>query len=133
MAEHAWIPKTESGDLEVEREEWPSFVESFSRQHAGWHVRVEKLTPIGRLVQIEEQPLKSVIFDRADEAQRVTIIVGNRDRNFIQSVSAPARIVLKRSAAGAHQGVDLASADGSITRIRFRAAVLPETLDGIAA
>src|SRR5438552_6811798 len=41
------------------------------------------------------------------------------------------KVVFQRDLRGAHKGLEITSADGARTSVRFRIAALPETLDGV--
>ena len=47
-------------------------------------------------------------------------------------VEAPTRVYLLADAQGAHEGLAIETGEGTTTRLRFRAAALPEMVDGIA-
>jgi hypothetical protein len=47
-------------------------------------------------------------------------------------IDAPASLRVDETADGVARGLEIVDDDGECTRIRFRAAALPETLDGIA-
>jgi hypothetical protein len=49
----------------------------------------------------------------------------------IYSVLNPLHLTFKRDKSGAHQGLDISSANGSVTALRFRAAAHPESLDEV--
>lgn len=48
-------------------------------------------------------------------------------------IEAVTRIFLQRTGDGADAALELESADGTKTILRFRASALPETVDGIVA
>lgn len=126
-------PQTEA-ERDVPHEEWREFLDSFSRQHLDWLVTVELVTGTGRLVAIEERPLQGISFDRADDKERAYIQVGGTpDEHFTHIVDTPTSLRFEQTQTGAHEGVEITSADGTITVVRFRSAMRPEALDGIAA
>jgi hypothetical protein len=49
------------------------------------------------------------------------------------TIDRPTRVMFQQSQAGEHQGLEITSADGTTTVVRFRTAMKPEALDGIAA
>jgi hypothetical protein len=120
-------------DVEIEPHEWISFLDGFSRQHEGWLATIEVATPAGKLTEVVNRRLKGVSIDHADGKQRAYVEVGNApDECLSHVVDSPTRIRFKRTMMGAHQGLEITSADGSTTIVRFRSAMLPEMLDGIA-
>jgi hypothetical protein len=123
-----------TGDVDVEPREWVSFLDGFSRQHEGWLASIEVATPGGKLTEVVNRRLRGVSIDHADGTQRAYVEVdGTPDGCLTHVVDGPTRIRFKRTRAGAHQGLEIESADGNKTIVRFRSAMLPETLDGIAS
>ena len=129
-----WTLQEKGGDVEIDPHEWISFLDSFSRQHEGWLASIEVATPAGKLTEAVNQRLRGVSIDHADGKQRAYVEVGDTpDACLTHVVYGPTRIRFKRTRTGAHQGLEIVSADGSTTIVRFRSAMLPEMLDGIAS
>ena len=53
-----WSSERKSGDVEIEPEEWISFLDGFSRQHEGWLATIEVATAGGKLTEVVNQRLK---------------------------------------------------------------------------
>jgi hypothetical protein len=129
-----WNSETKTGDVEVEPVEWISFLDGFSRQHEGWLATIEVATAGGKLTEVVNRRLRGVSIDHPDGHQRAYVEVGDTpDKTLTHTVEGPTRIRFRRTLAGAHEGLEIESADGSRTIVRFRSAMLPETLDGIAS
>ncbi len=129
-----WGIESRTGDAEVEPKEWISFLDSFSRQHEGWLASIEVAMPGGKLTEVVNRPLRGVSIDHADGKQRAYVEVGDTpDQCLTHVIESPRRIIFKRTWAGAHEGLELESANGSTTIIRFRCAMLPEMIDDIAS
>jgi hypothetical protein len=125
---------TEIEDVEIEPREWIVFLDGFSRQHEGWLASIVVATADGKLTEVVNRRLKGVSIDHADGKQRAYVEVGDTpDECLTHVVDSPTRIRFKRTRMGAHQGLEIVSADGSTTIVRFRSAMLPEMLDGIAS
>jgi hypothetical protein len=125
------------GELEVSPDEWDRFLETFVNQHAGWLVNVFTC-PGGKKceksTQVIGRPLEHITVDWNDLRHEVQISVAGFDKEIvIHRVPEPKRLVLKEDSAGAHEGLDIFSADGTVTSLRFRVPAHPETLDGIQA
>lgn len=121
-------------DVDIEPGEWISFLDGFSRQHEGWLATVEVATAGGTLTEVVNRRLRGVSIDHADGHQRAYVEMGDTpDEALTHTVESPMRIRFRRTQAGAHEGLEIESADGSRTIVRFRSAMLPETLDGIAS
>jgi hypothetical protein len=123
------------GDFEVPVGDWERFLETFTNQHQCWLVNVFT-TPAGKryekFPQIIGRPLTRVCIDRKRSRPEVQISVVGSDIEPYR-VPDPARIVFKQDSEGAHEGLDVTSADGSATSVRFRVSARPETLDGVLA
>lgn len=129
-----WKSEDRTGDEEVESKAWISFLDGFSRQHEGWLASIEVATPGGKLTEIVNRRLRGVSIDHPDGKRRAYVEVGDTsDQCLVHVVENPRRIIFKRTPAGAHEGLEIDSADGSTTSVRFRSAMLPEMLDGIAS
>jgi len=119
---------------EIPRDEWREFFDGFSRRHEGWLVTVEVLgSDIGAQVEAHELPLVGVTAETHGERQdEIAIIVGDSSQAHVtRSISDPAHVRLKRSAAGADEALEIESASGTVTLVRFRSIMPPEMVDGI--
>jgi hypothetical protein len=102
---------------EIPRQDWAQFLASFGRRHRSWLATVEEWPheAPGRTRTVD-QPLESL----GAEDGAIAIRLGNGE---VLRVDVTAR--------GEELGLDLDTARG-VTRLRFRAAALPEELDGVA-
>jgi Family of unknown function (DUF5335) len=121
-------------DREIPREQWRSFLDSFSRRHDGWLATVEIVRP-GGAVDIEalDKPLMGVSAERRPGGEEaLSILLGGRaDDHVAHIVHAPVRLHIAETAEGADESLDIDTAGGGTTRLRFRTTRLPETLDGL--
>jgi hypothetical protein len=121
---------------EIPRDEWLTFFDAFSRQHEGWLATVQVLgEEIGAQTEANELPLVGVTADLKDgEDDTVAIIMGEAAEDHItHTVTRPAHVRLEQAEGGADEALEVESADGTRTLLRFRSAVLPEMVDGIVA
>ena len=120
---------------EIPEAQWQEFLAQFSRGHRAWLATVDRVHA-GAPGHIEavERPLGSVTT--AVSARRVVGIEirFQEDAHAREPIriDAPARVRVDETAEGAARGLEIHDEDGECTRIRFRAAPLPEALDGIA-
>jgi hypothetical protein len=116
---------------EIERPEWRTFLDSFSRQHEGWLVTVEEV-PGGEgstCVEARDLPLQGISLD-GDGA--ISVAVGDGPGNHLtHTVAHPTRVIVEQTDAGADQALRINRDRDEATRIRFRSAVRPEEVDGI--
>jgi hypothetical protein len=119
-------------EIEVPRNEWLPFLDSFSRQHLHWMGTIEATTSEGRVALVEGRPFVGISADHAGESGCIYIQMGESVADeMTHIVQAPRRIVFQQTPAGEHRGLKIVSADGRITFLRFRSRVRPEMLDGI--
>jgi hypothetical protein len=120
---------------EIPPPQWPDFLEQFSRGHRAWLATVDRVQPGAHgHVEAVERPLGSVTPDVS--ARRVVGIEirfqeDSQARQPIR-IDAPARLRVDETEEGTARGLEIQDAAGECTRIRFRAAPLPEMLDGVA-
>lgn len=114
---------------EIPKDSWDSFLESFSRQHELWRAALSIVDPsVDAQAEICELPLLRIARKGGD----ICITLRTAERHETTQVAArPARMLLEETEEGAHKSLQIESADGIRTILSFRAAVLPETLDGI--
>jgi len=110
---------------EIPRREWPQFLASFGRRHRSWLATIEEW-PRGapERTRAVDRPLESL----GAEDGAIAIHLGGGE---VLRVEAPRALRVDVTARGEELGLDLDTARGT-TRLRFRAAALPEELDGIA-
>ena len=110
----------EQKDREITRGEWASVLALIARQHRDALIRLEVATPAGRVVEVEARRLKDLSVDSAGNEQRIYVQVGNAgEGDLTYTVEDPTRLVLQR------EGIEIVSADGKVTSVRFRQAIGP--------
>ena len=120
---------------EIPESEWQDFLAQFSRGHRAWLATVDRVhvSAPGQLAAIE-RPLSSVIPEIS--ARRVVgIEIRFQEDSHAREplrIDAPIRLRVDETAEGAARGLEIQDVNGERTWIRFRAAPLPEALDGIA-
>ncbi|HEY3132731.1 MAG TPA: DUF5335 family protein [Acidobacteriota bacterium] len=127
---------------EIPRDQWSVFFDSFSQKHAGWLVTLEIGAPgqkigspqRGAQVEAREVSLQAIAADLKGAGEdKITITTGkDRGERLTHIISSPLRIVLETTNEGADKALQIQSARGDVTFVRFRSAVLPEIVDGIA-
>lgn len=121
---------------QIPKSEWPEFLNRFSGQHEGWLVTLEVLSQdLG--AQIEERGLAlKGLSDEWDESEgnTIMIMIGNEpDDHVTHAITNPTEVSLEQTDEGADVALSIKSADGTTALLSFRAAVLPETVDSVAA
>ncbi len=120
---------------EIPTDQWRSFLDQFSRDHRAWLATIECVGH-GTATSIEafERPLASVVPQMAgSRVARIDIRFqqDSHEREPIH-VDAPTSIRVDETSQGVARGLEILDDDGVSTRVRFRVAPRPETLDGIA-
>lgn len=121
---------------EIPRDEWSTFFDAFSRSHEGWLATVEVLgRDIGAQVEANDLPLVGVTAElKGGETDTVSIIMGEATGDHItHTVTRPTHVRVEQTESGAVEALQVESAEGSRTLLRFRSAVLPEMVDGIVS
>jgi uncharacterized protein DUF5335 len=119
---------------EIPRDQWVSFFDGFSQQHQGWLASIEVTTKgSGSLIEANDLPLDSIVTNlkHGDQDTISIILAKGQDEYLTHNISNTKRVWLEKTSAGADAGLQLESADGSKTRLRFRTPATPETLDGV--
>lgn len=121
-----------TGNVEMAPEEWLDFFNSFSRQHDGWLASMELTRGTERKTELRDQPLAGISADHVSERDEIYLSFERADGGHLtHPVRNPMKVVFRRGLDGAHAGIDITSADGTLTSVRFRIAAKPETLDGV--
>jgi len=120
-------------DVKVPQSEWREFLEAFTQRHRGWLVRMEiHDRETGEDVGSRYMHLSSVELDTEDSVNpRINITVNNEHKLFKHVLFRPSRLTLQLSPNGADESLNIESLHTSTT-IRFRAAVLPDVVNGVA-
>lgn len=120
---------------EITRSEWPSFFNKFSRAHEGWLATLEILGPeIGAQVEERELAFEGITNESDDELHGRTIMImsgGKADDHVTHTISRPTAVSLEQTDEGADAALAIKSEDGVTALLRFRSAVLPETVDSM--
>lgn len=119
--------------VDIPREAWAQRLNEFTAIHEGWLVSLDVLArEIGAQPEVDNRPLLGVSADRVDHDDTITISVArSAGEPLTHVIHAATRIYLERTHDGADAALQIESADGTRTILRFRAAVLPETVDGV--
>ena len=118
--------------VEIPRPAWTSTLDNFSEIHEGWLVSLDVLGPaIGAQPEVSNLPLLGVTAERGADAA-ITISAGRSPSEHVtHTIHAPSRVYLERREDGADVALEIESADGTRSILRFRTTALPETVDGI--
>ena len=120
-------------DVTIPPEEWMEFLEAFSERHRRWLVRIEiHDVETEEDVGSEYMPLHGIELDMEDSANpRINVTIDSDHKLIKHVLFRPSHLILHLSAGGADESLHIQSLNTSTT-IRFRAAVLPDVVDGVA-
>lgn len=116
----------------VPPEQWPEFLESFSRRHRAWLATVDQSgETIGR-ESAGQALLGSVTAMRDGRRVSAVEIAFVGDGHVPLRVENPTAIRVDQTREGAERGLEIVDDHGVCTRVGFRASATPEMLDGLA-
>jgi hypothetical protein len=118
---------------EIPRSEWRDFFDAFSKRHHGWLVSVEIMgADIGAQTEARDLPLQGITWDPHGGA--LSILLGEGRTNHVTHlITAPMDVKVQLTEEGGDETVQIQAQDGVTTLVRFRSAMLPEMVDGIAS
>ena len=119
---------------EIPKDEWPKFIDNFSRKHEGWLVTLEMIgAEFGAQVQERELTLQGIVHEW-DEIQgnQIVIMIGEkRDDHITHRIGSPTQVSLEQTDGEADVALAIKSADGVMALLRFLSPLLPEMSDGL--
>jgi hypothetical protein len=119
---------------EIPRDEWTTFLDTFSRQHEGWLATLEVFaTDIGAQQEARDLPLVGITPTSKDsKPETIAISLGKTpDDHVTHTVTGPTRVWLEQTSEGANAALEIESADNVKTLLRFRSALPAAMVDGV--
>ena len=112
--------------ISIPRSDWGSRLDELSRMHEGWLASLAIMARAnGELVEFRQMPLVGVT---AEPSGRITIAVAEATGEHVtHTILCPSQVLLETTEAGANAALEIDSADGRKTILRFRRTALPET------
>ena len=104
---------------EIPTHDWPSFLDRVGREHHAWVATVSR----GGKVEAQDEPLDSL-----SAADGIDIHIGSKAIH----VDQPRALHVEETSHGAVQALEVEDAVGERVTLRFRVAVAPGALDGLA-
>lgn len=119
---------------QISRNEWPLFLDGFSRRHEGWLVTLEVFSPeIGDQIEERELALEGITAELAgDEKDRIEIMIGVKpDDHMTHTIANPTEVSLEQTDEGADEVLAIKGGDAATTLLRICSAVRAEMVDGV--
>jgi hypothetical protein len=117
---------------EIPRNEWPVFLDNFTRRYEGWLADVEVFgLEIGSQMEEEELPFEGITAELGDgKPDRIEIMLGGKpDDHITHTITAPSQVSVEQDDDGADSALAIKAPDGTTTLLRFRAVMLPGVVD----
>ena len=105
---------------EIDRDEWPTFLDRFSRTHKDWlvSVAIENGVPDEPLDQaLKNMPLKDLFLDQAEDQTKLVVIVG--DAEIPYDIINPRTIVYEQMAPNNEKRLRIEAGLGYATLVEF--------------
>jgi len=116
---------------DVPRDQWPDFLEGFSRRHRARLTTVDQSANVIRGGSAEA-PLGAVTVTHQGRDVSAIEIAFTGDGHIPLRVEHPRILRVSQAGDGAETGLEIVDDQGVSTRVGFRATVRPEMLDGMA-
>src|SRR5216684_1042688 len=103
---------------DIPKTDWRTELDSFSRQHEGWIVRVTVTGPDGRTrTEATDVPLQGVSAD-SPKTDGVAVMVGRGPSDHVtHEISHPVRIAIDLTEDGAERALSIRGGDGTTTTV----------------
>jgi len=108
---------------EIERDQWGTFFDQFSRTHKGWPVTIEVLGDLGAQIEARALPFEGITSESDGENWRFELIAGYKPGDHVShSIDQPVRVWLSTLGELDSEALEVECADGQKILIRFSTA-----------
>jgi Family of unknown function (DUF5335) len=107
--------------IEIPREQWIRFFDSFSKDHEGWIVTLEVLgSDIGDQEEVSGLPLVGISADLKARENRIDLMVGGKPAVDVEHfIEKPKHIWIKEPGIPGDEVIEVESEDGIKTLLNF--------------
>ena len=117
----------------IDRSEWTSFVDAFSRRHDGWLVSVAvEEAPAARRYVAHDVPLRGVVAELDEDIGSMMVFTGDVAPHSTHFVGHAAGLEVEETGEGADAALTITDESGMRTIVELRSPMRPELVDGIA-
>ena len=121
-------------EVEIDKKDWMSFLDDFSRLRVGYPVRIIVKDEAGARVEVEKAKFQGISIDRVTSKARVYVETGGEpDNDVTHTVQRPTRILVKRDESRAEEIIEVVDEDGATTLVELRPVNRSEKQDESAA
>jgi hypothetical protein len=118
----------------IPRDQWREELDSFSRRHEGWIVRVAVTEPGGRSrFEARDIRLRGVAAELTHTPAIVVMVGDHPDAQMAHQVTNPQGLEFEQTETGTISALVVRSGDGTETAVEFRSPMRPEDVDGLPA
>ncbi|HEY8458733.1 MAG TPA: DUF5335 family protein [Blastocatellia bacterium] len=115
---------SKAGSGEIERSQWASFFNEFSKRNQLRATRMEVFGDFGAQEEERNLPLNGIsVEETGHDAPRIEIMLGgvspDDDRHLTHTIRRAARVFSKISAEGRDEALEIEDADGVKTLLKF--------------
>jgi hypothetical protein len=100
-------------------EQWKFRLNKLSEAFEGWPVSLEVIAPVDSQREFNQIPLLGITAE--PNGSIVVSVLGETGEHVTHIVQSPTRVLLDKTDRGANAALEIESADGSKTVLRFRA------------
>ena len=113
---------------DIQRDQWPAFFDSFTREHTGWTITLEIIgTEIGAQIQDRELVFEGIVT----EGKEIMIMAGERlDGHITHRIAQPMQVSFDEDEESASAGIMIKAADAITTLLKLRAPTFLEVVQG---
>lgn len=114
--------------VEIARKEWIGALDEFNRKHQGALVSLDVLGPsIGAQPELRDLPLVGITAEPGNQGTISIAAARSADDHLTHTIQSPTHIWIARSDEGADAALEIESADGTKTILRFQTAARSRT------
>jgi len=119
--------------MRIPHDQWDEWLRAFTGRHAGWLVNIETHdVQTGETVKSRFMRLLALELDLEDQPNpRINIVVRDNHQEIKHILFRPSDLTEQMSEEGNEKAVRITSLN-TVTTVRFRVAVSPELVDGVA-
>jgi hypothetical protein len=118
-----WQPSN-SGETDIPLVEWAAFLERFSREHQGDRVAISLVSGDRKSTETVNCQLQRIAAEPTSTTPELRVSAEcDEGKQVEHAIIDPVRLISRRDAGGADQGIEIIASDGAVTRVRLWVAV----------